>query len=122
MRNQKRIDIEKFSKMWWRLVDGELEGCQKISREVLGSFFVTFRKALDSGKTTVEIKNYEYSVLDKARTAYDSFIEAVQAIAEYFDKMDEIIKERMQGVKDKAREAYKNIVEQEVEKIAREVN
>lgn len=120
-RNQKRIDIEKFSKMWWRLVDGELEGCQKISREVLGSFFVTFRKALDSGKTTVEIKNYEYSVLDKARTAYDSFIEAVQAIAEYFDKMDEIIKERMQGVKDKAREAYKNIVEQEVEKIAREV-
>lgn len=35
--------------------------------------------------------------------------------------MDEIIKERMQGVKDKAREAYKNIVEQEVEKIAREV-
>lgn len=122
MRNQKRIDIEKFSKMWWRLVDGELEGCQKISREVFGSFFVTFRKALDSGKTTVEIKNYEYSVLDKARTAYDSFIEAVQAIAEYFDKMDEIIKERMQGVKDKAREAYKNIVEQEVEKIAREVN
>ena len=121
MRNQKRIDIEKFSRMWWKLIEGELEGSQKISREVFGSFLVTFRKALDSGKTTVEIKNYEYSVLDKARTAYDSFIEAVQAIAEYFDKVDEIIKERMQGVKDKAREAYKNIVEQEVKKIAREV-
>lgn len=121
MRNQKRIDIEKFRKMWWKLVDGELEGCQKISREVFGSFFVTFRKALDSGKTTVEIKNYEYSILNKERREYNGFIEAVSAVAEYFDKVDEIIKERMQGLKDKAREAYRNIVGQEVEKIAREV-
>lgn len=120
-RNQKRIDIEKFSKMWWRLVDGELEGCQKISREVLGSFFVTFRKALDSGKTTVEIKNYEYSVLDKARTAYDSFIEAVQAVAEYFEGIDERAKKVPQNVKERAKRASQYIIAQEIAKIAREV-
>lgn len=121
-RNQKRIDVEKFSsRMWWKYEDGKLTARQDISRDPFGSFEVKFRQSLENGGVVMEIKNKDYPTLNRKPVNYESFPAAVEAVAEYFEGIDERAKKVPQNVKERAKRASQYIIAQEIAKIAREV-
>ena len=122
MRNQKRIDIEKFSKMWWRLVDGKLTAEKDISRDPFGDFEITFKMSAQNGAVEMEIRNRAYPILNRRAKSYESFEGAVSGLSEYFEEIDGYAKKVAQIVKERAKKASQYIIGQEVEKIAREGN
>lgn len=121
MRNQKRIDVEKFSRVSWKHEQGVFTGRTEISRQPFGNFFIYFTLKPTSGETTVEIINYNYPVFNRPRVNYESFPAAVEAVAEYFEGIDERAKKVPQNVKERAKRASQYIIAQEIAKIAREV-
>lgn len=121
MRNQKRIDVEKFSRMWWKYEEGKLTARQGISRDPFGSFEVKFRQCLENGGVVMEIENKAYPTLNRTPVNYESFPGAVEAVAEYFEGIDERAKKVPQNVKERAKRASQYIIAQEIAKIAREV-
>lgn len=120
-RNQKRIDVEKFSRMWWKYEGGKLTARQDISRDPFGSFEVKFRQSLENGGVVMEIENKAYSTLNRTPVNYEGFPAAVEAVAEYFEEIDERAKKVPQNVKERAKRASQYIIAQEIAKIAREV-
>ena len=121
-RNQKRIDVEKFSskRMWWTYENGKLVAEKDISRDPFGSFEVKFRQSLENGGVVMEIENKDYPTLNRTPVNYESFPAAVEAVAEYFEGIDERAKKVPQNVKERARKASQYIIGQEIAKIARE--
>ena len=71
-RNQKRIDVEKFSRMWWKYEGGKLTARQDISRDPFGSFEVKFRQSLENGGVVMEIENKAYPTLSRTPINYES--------------------------------------------------
>ena len=122
MRSQKRIDMEKFSskRMWWTYENGKLVAEKDISRDPFGTFEIKFRQDLENGAVIVEIKNRDYPSLNRAPVGYESFPAAVEAIAEYFEGIDEKAKKVSQNVKERAKQASRYIIAQEIERISRE--
>lgn len=120
-RNQKRIDVEKFSKMWWRLVDGKLTSEKDISRDPFGDFEITFKMSAHNGAVEMEIRNRAYPILNRSAKNYESFERAVSGLSEYFEEIDGYAKKVAQSVKERAKKASQYIIGQEIEKIAREV-
>lgn len=122
MRSQKRIDMEKFSskRMWWTYENGKLVAEKDISRDPFGTFEIGFRQDLENGAVIVEIENRDYPSLNRAPVGYESFPAAVEAIAEYFEGIDEKAKKVSQNVKERARQASRYIIAQEIERISRE--
>lgn len=122
MRNQRRIDVEKFSskRMWWTYENGKLVAEKDISRDPFGTFEIGFRQDLENGAVIVEIKNRDYPSLNRAPVGYESFSAAVEAIAEYFEGIDEKAKKVSQNVKERAKQASRYIIAQEIERISRE--
>ena len=49
MRNQKRIDVEKFSRMWWKYEGGKLTAEKDISRDPFGDFEIAFKMSAQNG-------------------------------------------------------------------------
>lgn len=119
-RNQKRIDVEKFSRMWWKYEDGKLTARQDISRDPFGSFEVKFRQCLENGGVVMEIENKAYPTLNRTPVNYEGFPAAVEAVAEYFEGIDERAKKVPQNVKERAKRASQYIIAQEIAKIVRE--
>lgn len=124
MRSQKRIDMEKFSskRMWWTYEEGKLVAEKDISRDPFGTFEIGFRQDLENGAVIVEIENRDYPSLNRAPVGYESFPAAVEAIAEYFEGIDEKAKKVSQNVKERAKQASRYIIAQEIERISREGN
>lgn len=124
MRSQKRIDMEKFSskRMWWTYENGKLVAEKDISRDPFGTFEIGFRQDLENGAVIVEIENRDYPSLNRAPVGYESFPAAVEAIAEYFEGIDEKAKKVSQNVKERAKQASRYIIAQEIERISREGN
>lgn len=122
MRSQKRIDMEKFSskRMWWTYENGKLVAEKDISRDPFGTFEIGFRQDLENGAVIVEIKNRDYPSLNRSAVGYESFPAAVEAIAEYFEGIDEKAKKVSQNVKERAKQASRYIIAQEIERISRE--
>ncbi len=122
MRSQKRIDMEKFSskRMWWTYENGKLVAEKDISRDPFGTFEIGFRQDLENGAVIVEIENRDYPSLNRAPVGYESFPAAVEAIAEYFEGIDEKAKKVSQNVKERAKQASRYIIAQEIERISRE--
>ena len=120
-RNQKRIDVEKFSRVSWKHEQGVFTGRTEISRQPFGNFFIYFTLKPTSGETTVEIINYNYPLFNRPRVNYESFTAATKGIAEYFEEVDGIVKKVPQNVKERAKRASQYIIAQEIAKIAREV-
>ena len=122
MRNQRRIDVEKFSskRMWWTYENGKLVAEKDISRDPFGTFEIGFRQDLENGAVIVEIENRDYPSLNRAPVGYESFPAAVEAIAEYFEGIDEKAKKVSQNVKERAKQASRYIIAQESERISRE--
>ena len=122
MRNQRRIDVEKFSskRMWWTYENGKLVAEKDISRDPFGTFEIGFRQDLENGAVIVEIENRDYPSLNRAPVGYESFPAAVEAIAEYFEGIDEKAKKVSQNVKERAKQASRYIIAQEIERISRE--
>ena len=121
MKNQKRIDVEKFSRMWWKYEDGKLTAEKDISRNPFGDFEITFRMTAQNGAVDMEIRNRAYPTLNQTPVNYESFPAAVEAVAEYFEGIDERAKKVPQNVKERAKRASQYIIAQEIAKIAREV-
>lgn len=121
-RSQKRIDVEKFSskRMWWTYTDGKLVAEKDISRDPFGTFEIRFRQCLENGNVEMGIENRDYPSLNRAAVGYESFPAAVEAIAEYFEGIDEKAKKVSQNVKERARQASRYIIAQEIERISRE--
>lgn len=121
-RSQKRIDMEKFSskRMWWTYENGKLVAEKDISRDPFGTFEIGFRQDLENGAVIVEIENRDYPSLNRAPVGYESFPAAVEAIAEYFEGIDEKAKKVSQNVKERAKQASRYIIAQEIERISRE--
>ena len=119
-RNQKRIDVEKFSRMWWKYEDGKLTAEQDISRNPFGDFEITFTMTAQNGAVDMEIRNRAYPTLNRTPVNYESFPAAVEAVAEYFEGIDERAKKVPQNVKERAKRASQYIIAQEIVKIARE--
>ena len=122
MRSQKRIDMEKFSskRMWWTYEEGKLVAEKDISRDPFGTFEIGFRQDLENGAVIVEIENRDYPSLNRAPVGYESFPAAVEAIAEYFEGIDEKAKKVSQNVKERAKQASRYIIAQEIERISKE--
>lgn len=121
MRNQKRIDIEKFSRMWWRLIDGKLTAEKDISRDPFGDFEIAFKMSAQNGAVEMEIRNRAYPILNRNAKIYESFEGAVSALSEYFEEIDGYAKKVAQSVKERAKKASQYIIGQEIEKIAGEM-
>lgn len=121
MRNQKAIKVEKFSRMWWKLVDGKLTAEKDISRDPFGDFEITFKMSAQNGAVEMEIRNRAYPILNRSAKSYESFEGAVSALSEYFEKIDGYAKKVAQSVKERAKKASQYIIGQEIEKIAREM-
>ncbi len=117
-----RIDMEKFSskRMWWTYENGKLVAEKDISRDPFGTFEIGFRQDLENGAVIVEIENRDYPSLNRAPVGYESFPAAVEAIAEYFEGIDEKAKKVSQNVKERAKQASRYIIAQEIERISRE--
>lgn len=107
--------------MWWKYEDGKLTARQDISRDPFGSFEVKFRQSLENGGVVMEIENKDYPTLNRTPVNYESFSAAVEAVAEYFEGIDERAKKVPQNVKERAKRASQYIIAQEIAKIAREV-
>lgn len=108
--------------MWWKYEDGKLTARQDISRDPFGSFEVKFRQSLENGGVVMEIENKTYSTLNRKPVNYEGFPAAVEAVAEYFEEIDERAKKVPQNVKERAKRASQYIIAQEIAKIAMEVN
>lgn len=121
MKNQKRIDVEKFSRMWWKYEDGKLTAKQDISRDPFGDFEITFTMTAQNGAVDMEIRNRAYPTLSRTPVNYESFPAAVEAVAEYFEGIDEHAKKVPQNVKEQAKRASQDIIAREIAKITREV-
>lgn len=108
--------------MWWTYTDGKLVAEKDISRDPFGTFEIKFRQCLENGAVIVEIENRDYPTLNRAAVGYESFPAAVEAIAEYFERIDEKAKKVSQNVKERAKQASRYIIAQEIERISREGN
>lgn len=69
----------------------------------------------------MEIENKAYSTLNRTPVNYEGFPAAVEAVAEYFEEIDERAKKVPQNVKERAKRASQYIIAQEIAKIVREV-
>lgn len=106
--------------MWWKYEGGKLTARQDISRDPFGNFEVKFRQSLENGGVVMEIENKAYPALNRKPVNYEGFPAAVEAVAEYFEGIDECAKKVPQNVKERARKASQYIIAQEIAKIARE--
>lgn len=108
--------------MWWTYTDGKLAAEKDISRDPFGTFEIRFRQGLENGNVEMGIENRDYPSLNRAAVGYESFPAAVEAIAEYFEGIDEKAKKVSQNVKERAKQASRYIIAQEIERISREGN
>ena len=67
-----------------------------------------------------EMFSKAYPTLNRTPVNYESFPAAVEAVAEYFEGIDERAKKVPQNVKERAKRASQYIIGQEIAKIARE--
>lgn len=120
MESQKRINEAKFNRVRWNYEDGIFTGYADIRRQPFGLFFIYFTLKPTSEETTVEIVNYSYPALNRPQVSYENFTAATKAIAAYFDRLDEIVKNKAKNLKERARKAYQSVIAQEIEEIASE--
>ena len=89
--NQKRIDMAKMDRMWWKR-NGELMlAGMEISRKPFGAFDLHFKMNPTNGKTDVTIVNKNFQALN-ASLSYEGYNEAINGVAKYFDEIDERVK------------------------------
>ena len=96
-RNQKRIDRAKMDRMWWRRNGELLIAGMEITRKPFGVFDLHFRMNPTNGKTDVAIVNKSFQALN-ASLSYDGYNEAINGVAEYFEGIDEQVKNMPKSV------------------------
>lgn len=121
MRNQKRIDEKRLNKASWQYKDGIFEGRASIYREPFGSFLIYYKQYPKTGKASAEVVNCNYHSLDQKEAEYESLNEAVKAVSEYFEELDEAVKKMPYDLKERARSAVANVVEDAISKALKEV-
>lgn len=110
MRNQKSINVAKFSNVRWKQEDGIFKAESWISRKPFGYFIVKFSLNPKNGETEMSIESTEFSVLSKEMSIYSDYNEAVKGVAEYFDQIAEYVKNVPQKVIDDAEKAKTEIL------------
>lgn len=108
MRNQKLAMNEKrANRLHWRTEEGKFVAVTWIDKKLLESFQVYFELNPMNGETAVEVKNLSYGTLRLEKALYKDFKTAVNAVNEFFGKMDELIDNVPFEAQERAYNAYK---------------
>lgn len=113
MRNQRKINEEKFQQIRWKQDKGLFNGESSIYRKPFGQFRILFKLNVKSGETEIEIKNEDFPLLNK-RTIHDSYTQAIQWIVKRFEEIDELVKGLPIEVKVAANYQYNRIISEAV--------
>ena len=98
-----------MDKMWWRRNGELLTAEMTITRKPFGEFNLHFKMNPTNGKTDVAIVNGRYSAFNASLT-YEGYNEAVNGVAEYFDQIDERVKNVPKNVIERAEKAKTEII------------
>lgn len=103
-----------FPKMVWRYVDGVLCASDWVNRKFFGNFDIYFEQNPSKGTVLVRIENEDYPMLNRTKIGYENFEKALCGIASYFDDIEEKQKNISPAVELRARQAYQNIIANEI--------
>ena len=108
MRNQKvAMNEKRANRLRWYMENGKFIAMTFIDKKFLETFRVDFELNPTSGGTAVEVKSLYHEALKLEKTQYGGLNEAINAVNEFFGKMDELVDNMPLEVRDRAYNAYK---------------
>ena len=109
MRNQKvAINEKRVGRLHWFVKDGKLETLTFVDKKHLDTFAVEFKLNPANGETTALVRNSNYPALKLEKATYKDFNEAINAVNEFFNRMDELNENMPYDAIERAWKAYRN--------------
>mgnify|MGYP001860997389 FL=1 len=116
MRNERAKNEEKIRKVRWQYRDEGFEGSLGVYRQLFGYFNVGLRWELN-GRLKMGIENRGYPQFNRPAEEYAGPEEAAEKLEEYFGEIDGLVKEQLKDIKERAAEAYRKYVNEELARL-----
>lgn len=108
MRNQKvAMNEKRAGRLRWYIEDGKFVAQTFIDKKFLETFRVDFELNPTSGETAVEVNSLHHEALKLEKAQYGDLNGAINAVNEFFGKMDEMVDNMPLEVRERAFNAYK---------------
>ena len=100
----------------WQYRDEGFEGSLGVYRQLFGYFNVGLRWELN-GRLKMGIENRGYPQFNLPAEEYAGPEEAAEKLEEYFGEIDGLVKEQLKDIKERAAEAYRKYVNEELARL-----
>lgn len=113
---QNAMQERRFEGIMWRNAGNVFNATKFVQRKPFGDFSIKFAMNANTGETELKIECLGFESLNETSN-YKSFKQAVNAVVEYFDQIDELVKNMPLSAKLQAEKAYKQVLVREINKI-----
>ena len=99
----------KLNRLTWKIEEGEFRSDTSVIRQPFGTFWIAFAMNLKTGRTVLSFKNEKYRYFTERKEAED-WEAAREVFMEYFERVDNSVKEVDKSVEEEARRAYERVI------------